>query len=401
MHARAEECVAESRVGERIHIAPVVARTGPGRPAGRGIEGSTGVIEELPRGVTAFLEEDDTPGEKGSRIVPPGDLPELEPRPHGGHDPVVEHRGPIHDPPELVPGIGGDLLPDAVLARARAGEPGPQPEGARKRPRPANAGDSLLRHLSQEGVAHVVRMLEPVHGDLEMLPTERGDGKVLEPDGAVPASGPPPSASLSEEVQTRHWTLAQAMRTVSFWAVAVAFVLVLLAQTGYLIHEIAFLEDRTGSRTAASVALSLGAIGSIVARLIVGAFADSLSKRHLSAGLFAFQAVSVLLITFIETDVTNYVFAFTFGCTIGNIYMMQSLLTSEIFGYVSFGAVFGMISFTSQVSSGAGPLLVGLLEQATGGYESSFLVTACITLAAAVVVLFARPVRLPEADSAP
>ena len=223
----------------------------------------------------------------------------------------------------------------------------------------------------------------------------------LPPDGAVPVSGPPPSASLSEEVQTRHWTLAQAMRTVSFWAVAVAFVLVLLAQTGYLIHEIAFLEDRTGSRTAASVALSLGAIGSIVARLIVGAFADSLSKRHLSAGLFAFQAVSVLLITFIETDVTNYVFAFTFGCTIGNIYMMQSLLTSEIFGYVSFGAVFGMISFTSQVSSGAGPLLVGLLEQATGGYESSFLVTACITLAAAVVVLFARPVRLPEAEPSP
>ncbi len=223
----------------------------------------------------------------------------------------------------------------------------------------------------------------------------------LPPDGAVPVSGPPPSASLSEEVQTRRWTLGQAMRTVSFWAVAVAFVLVLLAQTGYLIHEIAFLEDRTGSRTAASVALSLGAIGSIVARLIVGAFADSLSKRHLSAGLFAFQAVSVLLITFIETDVTNYVFAFTFGCTIGNIYMMQSLLTSEIFGYVSFGAVFGMISFTSQVSSGAGPLLVGLLEQATGGYESSFLVTACITLAAAVVVLFARPVRLPEADPSP
>ena len=220
----------------------------------------------------------------------------------------------------------------------------------------------------------------------------------LPPDGAVPATGPPAHAGLSDEVQTRRWTLSQAMRTLSFWAVAIAFVLVLLSQTGYLIHEIAFLEDRTGSRTAASLALSLGAIGSIVARLIVGAFADALSKRHLTAGLFAFQAVSVLLITFIDTEVTNYVFAFTFGLTIGNIYMMQSLLTSEIFGYVSFGALFGMISFTSQVSSGAGPLLVGLLEEATGGYETPFLVTAGITLAAAVVVLLARPVRPLEAD---
>ena len=220
----------------------------------------------------------------------------------------------------------------------------------------------------------------------------------LPPDGAVPATGPPAHAGLSDEVQTRRWTLSQAMRTLSFWSLAMAFVLVLLAQTGFLIHEIAFLEDRTGSRTAASLALSLGAIGSIVARLIVGGFADNLSKRHLTAGLFAFQAASVLLMIYIDTAVTNYVFALTFGLTIGNIYMMQSLLTSEIFGYVSFGAVFGMISFTSQVSSGAGPLLVGLLEQATGNYESPFLVTAGITLAAAVVVLFARPVQLAPVE---
>ena len=60
-----------------------------------------------------------------------------------------------------------------------------------------------------------------------------------------------------------------------------------------------------------------------------------------------------------------------------------------------------MISFTSQVSSGAGPLLVGLLEQATGNYESPFLVTAGITLVAAVVVLFARPVRLAPVESSP
>ncbi len=223
----------------------------------------------------------------------------------------------------------------------------------------------------------------------------------LPPDGAVPASGPPVHAALSEEVQTRRWTLPQAMRTLSFWALAMAFVLVLLAQTGFLIHEIAFLEDRTGSRTAASLALSLGAIGSIVARLIVGGFADALSKRHLAAALFTVQAVSVLLMIHIDTAVTNYVFAFTFGCTIGNIYLMQSLLTSEIFGYVSFGAVFGMISFTSQVSSGAGPLLVGLLEEATGAYEASFLVTAGVTLAAALVVLFARPVRLAEGEPSP
>ncbi|HCV00490.1 MAG: hypothetical protein CL897_04745 [Dehalococcoidia bacterium] len=221
----------------------------------------------------------------------------------------------------------------------------------------------------------------------------------LSPDGPVSPSELPLSSSLREEVQTRRWTLYQAMGTLSFWALVSAFVLVLLSQTGFLIHQIAFLEERTGSRTAASLALSLGAIGSIVARLIIGGFADALNKRHLTAGLFAFQAVSVFLIVNIDAVVTNYIFAFTFGLTIGNIYMMQSLLTSEIFGYVSFGAVFGMISLATQVSSGAGPLLVGLLEEPMGGYETPFLITGGITLVAALVVLFARPIRPPQGDS--
>ncbi len=214
----------------------------------------------------------------------------------------------------------------------------------------------------------------------------------LAPDGLAPAA-PSAPAALRDEVQLRVWTLPEVMRTLSFWALTAAFVLVLLAQTGFLIHEIAFLEARTGSRAAASLALSATAAGSTVARLIVGVFADALSKRHLAAGLFALQASSVLLLTYIDTAATTYVFALTFGFTVGNIYMMQSLLAAELFGLVSFGTVFGALTFASQVSSGAGPLLVGLMAQTGGGYDMAFVVTAGLTFAAAVTVLFARPVR--------
>jgi len=219
----------------------------------------------------------------------------------------------------------------------------------------------------------------------------------LPPDGPIPAAADrQPDDAFSDAVQLREWTVAQALRTVSFWALTLAFVLVLLAQTGFLIHQIAFLEERIGSRTAASLALSTAAIGSIVARLVVGVFADAVSKRHLTAALFVIQAIGVLLLVYIDNSITTYVFTLTFGFTLGNIYMMQSLLVGEIFGLVSFGAVFGLVSFASQVSSGAGPLLVGLLEQSSGGYEVPLTVTAGITFVAAFVVLFARPLRPPE-----
>ncbi len=167
----------------------------------------------------------------------------------------------------------------------------------------------------------------------------------------------------------------------------------LIAQTGFVIHQIAFLEDRLGSRSAAALALSTTAFGSIVARLIVGTFADAVDKRWLTVVLFIVQGVTVLLVLRTESVVATYALTLTFGFTIGNIYMMQALLVGEIFGMVSFGAIFGVVAMSGQAGSGLGPLLVGLLEDRSGSYDLAFTVTALITFAAAGLVLFARPIE--------
>ena len=115
------------------------------------------------------------------------------------------------------------------------------------------------------------------------------------------------NAALGDDVQLRSWTRRQAMQTRSFWALTIAYVLVLLAQTGFLLHQIAYLETRLGSRSAAAFALSTTAFGSIVARLIVGAFADKLDKRLLTAGIFALQGFAVLATTWTDSRVLTYV----------------------------------------------------------------------------------------------
>ena len=220
----------------------------------------------------------------------------------------------------------------------------------------------------------------------------------LQPDGE---GFVPPAhrrrAQLSEASQLRRWTLREAARTSSFWAVLVGFLMVLTAQTGFVIHQISFLEDRLGSTSAAAFALSVTALGSIIARLIVGQFADALDKRWLTVALLAIQGTAVLVIIPIEGVAATYLLTLVFGFTIGNVYMMQSLLVSEIFGMVSFGAVFGVVSLASQVGSGVGPAVVGALVDATGGYAVPFTITAIVTYAAAGVVLLARPLPAPAA----
>ena len=217
----------------------------------------------------------------------------------------------------------------------------------------------------------------------------------LKPDGGAPAPASA-RASLDDAVQRRQWTRGQATRTVAFWAILTGFVLALAAQTGFLIHQIAFLEGRLGSRSAAALALSTTALGSIVARLIVGQFADRLDKRLLTVILFVVQGAAVLGIVATRSVVLTYGLVLVVGFTIGNVYMMQTLLVAEIFGVVSFGSVFGLISLATQTSSGIGPFLVGWLDDRTGSYAVPFVITALLTFAAAAAVSLARPEPSPR-----
>lgn len=216
----------------------------------------------------------------------------------------------------------------------------------------------------------------------------------LFPDGdtreAVRAQTPVAAAQL------RRWSRAEAMGTAGFWAVFLAFLLVLIAQTGYIIHQVSFLEERLGSRSEAAFTLSVTAFGSIVARLLVGIFADGVDKRLLTVILFVVQATCTLLIVSIDNVATTWVLTLIFGFTIGNIYMMQSLLVGELFGMVSFGSLFGLISFAGQLGSALGPIGVGFLHDQSDGYGLPFAVTAAITYCAAVVILFARPQKAAQ-----
>lgn len=205
------------------------------------------------------------------------------------------------------------------------------------------------------------------------------------------------AAALADDVQRRVWTRADAARTIPFWAILIAFLLVLMAQTGFLLHQIAFLEDRLGSRESAALALSTTAFGSVVARLAVGRFADRLDKVLLSVALFVIQGLSVLGVLAFTSPVATYLFVLIVGFTIGNIYMMQTLLVAEIFGLVSLGTVLGVTGLAIQVGSGIGPFVVGWLDDRSGGYDLPFTISALVTLASAGVVMLARlPVDRPR-----
>ena len=75
------------------------------------------------------------------------------------------------------------------------------------------------------------------------------------------------------ETQMNVWTRRQALKTIAFWSIALAFMLALAGQIAYLVHQVSFLSQYLGPQKAAST-VSITAGASIVGRLVLGQFVD-------------------------------------------------------------------------------------------------------------------------------
>jgi sugar phosphate permease len=219
----------------------------------------------------------------------------------------------------------------------------------------------------------------------------------LEPDGSAVWRARNPL--LSDERQRRSWTRRQALRTRTFWLLGLAFAVIMFCQLAVLIHELALLRERM-SLAAAALAFGVTPAGSIVGRLLLGLVADRIDKRLASMALFAVQALTLVGFALVPGTAGLIVVAFLFGTTIGNVFMMHSLLVAELYGMEAFGSVYGTLQLITQVAGGLGPVALGLAFDALGTYTQGLLALAALATVACLVLGFLKPPRLEVAAGA-
>jgi len=215
----------------------------------------------------------------------------------------------------------------------------------------------------------------------------------LRPDGdGRNALAPVARAAAGDE---RLWSAREAMRTRAFWLLVIAFGGILFCQVGVAMHQLSLLRQHLTAPIAA-LAVSTTAGGSMLARLLVGTFADRVSQRRLGVGLILLQASTLLGFALADDAVPLFAVSLVFGFTIGNLFMLQMLLVGELFGVRSFGTVLGALQLLTQTTSGLGPAALGGLHAAFGGYPPGLVVLVCIALVAALALSRVRP---PPAQS--
>jgi len=210
------------------------------------------------------------------------------------------------------------------------------------------------------------------------------------PDGEDPQRGDNANQlSKADAGQMRVWTRRQAMKTVAFWSIALTFMLALGGQIAYLVHQVSFLGQFLGPQGAAT-AVANTACASIVGRLFLGTFVDRCDKRYVTMVCVLIQGLAVLALAFYSHVVVLYLCTFAFGLTMGSLIMMQSLLIGECFGIPSFATVSGTIGLLCMPGAAFGPMIAGVIFDATQSYQGSFILFAMVSFVAMGVVYFAR-----------
>jgi len=212
------------------------------------------------------------------------------------------------------------------------------------------------------------------------------------PDGVSPQaeSGQSNSSAISYSAQMRVWTRRQAIGTSTFWAIVTAFLLALAGQIAFLMHQISFLSRYLGVSGAAT-AVSITAGASIIGRLWLGTFVDRCDKRYVIMVCFLVQGAAMFTLAHIQHVVILYLGTLAFGLTMGNIIMMQSLITGECFGLVSFATVSGLGGVFTMTGAAFGPSIAGFIFDATGSYQLSFTIFAAMSAVAILAIYFAKP----------
>jgi MFS family permease len=203
------------------------------------------------------------------------------------------------------------------------------------------------------------------------------------PDGVRVKSGcPSPTvhgAPYSEAVITRF-----------FVVVTIGYVMILGSQVGAIQQLVKLVEERT-DRGTATLATTVLAATSVVARLLGGRLVEKVGTLRLAFVLAGLQSLGMLVLAFAESVVVTFAGIIVLGATIGTILILQPLLISERFGVRDYPRIFSRTQLYTTFGTAGGPLLLGWLRDTAGGYRTSYVVAAILSLSGAIVLSSSGP----------
>ena len=187
-------------------------------------------------------------------------------------------------------------------------------------------------------------------------------------------------ASLRPKTQTAltGWTVREALRTRSFYAMTLVTLLATFTYSTILPHVSAHLSNEGMSTAAVVRALFLLAASGMIGKLLFGYLADRIGPRRVITLTQLGQIICILLMVGYPISPLIWVSVPLFGLFMGGYGPQMMLIIQDSYGLKHFGSISGLVNLSTVVSFGVGPLLAGLSFDLTDSYGPAFIIVAAM-----------------------
>jgi len=214
------------------------------------------------------------------------------------------------------------------------------------------------------------------------------------PDGQVNEAVIQDESLVSDEAAEVSVTARQALKSSTFWHIALALLCQILILSAVITHVMPYLSSIGITRAQSSLITSAIPLVSIGGRLGLGWLGDKVDKRRVMAAAFAMIAVGLLCFAFASFEaIWLFVpFLILFSIGYGGNNTLRASVIREFFGRSNFGTIHGLVIGIMMVGSIAGPPLAGYVFDNWGSYQPIWFVFVGLAIAALFSVATTPPV---------
>ena len=170
-----------------------------------------------------------------------------------------------------------------------------------------------------------------------------------------------------------------------------ALMLILLATQGIIAHRVARFEEVGFSLTTVALWAAIASALSLPGRWIAPRLANRFGATRVQAIIALIVAFSVTLMVDGTASWQMVGHFFLFGLAFGALLPLRAMVMGDWYSGPSYGRIMGTQWTAVVLVAAAGPVLVGVLRDATGGYQvSTVILTTLYLVATAAIVLSGR-----------
>lgn len=196
----------------------------------------------------------------------------------------------------------------------------------------------------------------------------------------------------SLNAQAREFSLQEAIRTGQFWLVCAIFLCFGFILYTIMVHIVPHAIDLGISPIiAANIIVIIGGVNA-VGRIIIGYSSDRIGVKPSLLISFILMGIALLWVMVAKEVWMFYLFAIIFGFGYGGLATLTSMVTAELFGLRSLGAIVGVVMFSFTLGGAIGPLLAGSVFDISGSYKPAFLASAAVSAAGIILSSVLKPI---------